>query len=43
MEEAAYAKDIKDGIVTIGELTSSVAVIAIDKHGNESKPTMVKA
>lgn len=43
MEEAAYAKDIKDGIVTVSDLTSSVAVIAIDKHGNESKPTMVKA
>lgn len=43
MEEAAYSKDIKDGIVTVGELTNSVAVIAIDKHGNESKPTVVKA
>jgi len=43
MEEAAYAKDIKNGIVKVADLTSSVAVIAIDKHGNESKPTMVKA
>jgi len=43
MEEAAYSKDIKDGIVTVGELTNSIAVIAIDKHGNESKPTVVKA
>ncbi len=42
MEEAAYAKDIKDGFVAIDGLTDSVAVIAIDKHGNESKPIEIK-
>lgn len=42
MEEAAYAKDIKDGVISMSGLTDSTAIIAIDKHGNESKPTMVK-
>lgn len=42
MEEAVYAKEIKeDGICILTELTDQVAVIAIDKHGNESK--IVKA
>lgn len=41
MEEAVYAKDIKEGVVRVSGLTNSVAVIAIDRHGNESKPTIV--
>lgn len=38
MEEAIYAKQIdENGVCTITELSDQVAVIAIDKHGNESK------
>ena len=39
MERTVFAKDISDdGGTTVAGLTKSVAVIAIDKHGNESKP-----
>ena len=38
MERAVFARDISEGGgVTIPGLTESVAIIAIDKHGNESK------
>lgn len=38
MEEAVYRNDIKeDGIIKVDKLTDKVAVIAIDRHGNESK------
>jgi len=38
MEEAVYLKDIKeDGTIETKDLTDNVAIIAIDKHGNESK------
>lgn len=38
MEESVYAKDIKEGgVCMLSDLTDHVAVIAIDKHGNESK------
>jgi DNA modification methylase len=38
MEAAVYRKDIKDdGIIKVDKLTDKVAVIVIDRHGNESK------
>jgi len=40
MDHAIYKKDISDeGLVTVEGLTKRSAVIAIDKHGNESKVT----
>jgi site-specific DNA-methyltransferase (adenine-specific)/adenine-specific DNA-methyltransferase len=42
MEEAVYLKDIKDNIIRIDGLTEQVGVIAIDKHGNESKIVIIK-
>jgi len=42
MEEAVYLKDIKDNIIKVEGLTQQVGVIAIDKHGNESKITIIK-
>jgi len=42
MDRAVFARDIsEDGGITISSLTESVAIIAIDKHGNESKPVIV--
>ena len=39
MDRTVFAKDIgENGDVKLAGLTESVAVIAIDKHGNESKP-----
>ena len=39
MDRTVFAKDIgENGEVKLAGLTDSVAVIAIDKHGNESKP-----
>jgi len=39
MDETVFAQEIKeDGSVKIPGLTKSVGLIAIDKHGNESKP-----
>ncbi|MBU0999598.1 hypothetical protein KKG24_04870 [Patescibacteria group bacterium] len=38
MDRTVFAKDISDdGVIKVTGLTESVAVIAIDKHGNESK------
>ena len=43
MDRTVFAKDISDdGIVKVTGLTGSVAVVAIDKHGNESKPFIIK-
>ncbi len=42
MDRTVFAKDIKDdGVIKMIGLTESIAVIAIDKHGNESKPVIV--
>ena len=42
MEHAIYAKDIpENGEIAIAGVTGITAVIAIDKHGNESKPTLI--
>jgi hypothetical protein len=43
MDRTIFAKDIdEDGEINVAGLTESVAVIAIDKHGNESKPVIIK-
>ena len=42
MDRTVFAKDISDdGVIKVTGLTESIAVIAIDKHGNESKPVIV--
>ena len=42
MDRTIFAKDISDdGMIKMTGLTESIAVIAIDKHGNESKPVIV--
>ena len=42
MDRTVFAKDISaDGEIRMTGLTESIAVIAIDKHGNESKPFIV--
>lgn len=43
MDRTVFAKDIgENGEVKLAGLTESVAFIAIDKHGNESKPFIIK-
>ena len=43
MDRTVFAKDIGSGSeIQITGLTESVAVIAIDRHGNESKPFVIK-
>ena len=43
MDRTVFAKDISDdGEIRMTGLTESVAVIGIDKHGNESKPFIIK-
>lgn len=44
MDKTIFAKDIKEGgeFPVEGNSDKTVAVIAIDKHGNESKPFVVK-
>ena len=43
MDRTVFAKDISaDGEIRMTGLTDSIAVIAIDKHGNESKPFIIK-
>ena len=38
MDKAIYAKEVKeDGIVKLDGISNKSAVIAIDKHGNESE------
>ena len=42
MDRTVFAKDIgDDGVIKMTGLTDSVAIVAIDKHGNESKPSIV--
>ena len=42
MDKTVFAKDIhENGNIIMSGLTESIAVIAIDKHGNESKPVIV--
>jgi hypothetical protein len=43
MDKAVYAKEIKEGgFIAIDGITDKTAIIAIDKHGNESKATYIK-
>ena len=42
VDACIYLKDLKDGEVSIKDVTGKTAVIAVDKHGNESKITLVK-
>jgi hypothetical protein len=43
MDRTVFAKDISDdGGIKMTGLTESIAVIAIDKHGNESKTFIIK-
>jgi len=43
MDVAIYSKDIgEDGVVTVEGLTKDAHIIAIDKHGNESKVIKIK-
>ncbi len=43
MDRTVFAKDIIDDcVIKMTRLTESVAVITIDKHGNESKPFIIK-
>ena len=43
MDSAVYSKDIgEDGVVKVDGLTKDSHIIAIDKHGNESKVVKVK-
>ena len=42
MDMTVFAKDLgENGEVKLAGLTENVAVIAIDKHGNESTPVIV--
>ena len=42
MDRTVFAKDISaDGKIRMTGLTESIAVIAIDKHGNESKTFII--
>ena len=42
MDRTVFAKDIgENGEIKLAGLTESVAVIAVDKHGNESKPIIL--
>jgi len=43
MDRTVFAKDVgDDGVIKVTGLTESIAVVAIDKHGNESKPFIIK-
>lgn len=41
LDKAVYAKEIKDGEISIEGISEKSAIIVIDKHGNESKPTYI--
>jgi hypothetical protein len=42
MDSALYAKELKDdGELQLNGVTAATAIIAIDRHGNESKPTPI--
>lgn len=42
VDACVYQKDLKDGEVALKDVNGKTAIIAVDKHGNESKITMVK-
>ncbi|MEA3416428.1 MAG: hypothetical protein U9R02_09795 [Thermodesulfobacteriota bacterium] len=43
MDRTVFANDVgDDGVIKMTGLTESIAVIAIDKHGNESKAFIIK-
>ena len=43
MDRTVFAKDISDdGGIKMTGLTESIAIITIDKHGNESKTFIIK-
>ena len=43
MDRTVFAREIgENGEIKVAALTESIAVIAIDKHGNESKPFIIK-
>ncbi len=43
MDMTVFAKDIgENGEINVAGMTESIAVIAIDKHGNESKAFIIK-
>lgn len=43
MDRTVFAKDVSDdGVIKMTGLTESIAVVAIDKYGNESKPFIIK-
>ncbi len=42
VDACIYHKDIKAGEVTLKDVNGKTALIAVDKHGNESKVTVVK-
>jgi hypothetical protein len=43
MDRTVFAKNVDDdGVIKMTGLKESIAVIAIDKHGNESKPFIIK-
>lgn len=42
VDDCKYQNDIKDGEVALKGANGKTAIIAVDKHGNESKITMVK-
>jgi hypothetical protein len=42
MDRTVFAKDVgDDGVIKMTGLTESIALVAIDKHGNESKAVIV--
>ena len=43
MDRTVFARDVgENGEIKVAGLTESIAVIAIDKHGNESRPFIIK-
>jgi len=42
VDACVYQNDVKDGEVALTGVKGKTAIIAVDKHGNESKITMVK-
>lgn len=42
VDSCFYQKDLKDGEVVLKEVSSKTALIAVDKHGNESQIVTVK-
>ena len=42
VDACVYQKDMKDGEVVLKGVNGKAAILAVDKHGNESRITMVK-